>query len=180
MIRASAWALVGAVCVCVVAGGCYSPNARVTADEMGEIDQATYLILTDQLQRVRNVLKKPAKVCIGTLPKGHSGGLAPVAPEVVARLNAEQAAFEPRLELVAEIECLAYYVTNKGYFEPERSDVLAYAGMLDYADDCGPWMGGLYSMGSLNRSAIYDVKVANGVAELTGGEDCRRIMWIRS
>jgi hypothetical protein len=177
MLRASWIALL----VCAAAlPGCYSPTVKVAADEMDESDRATYLILSDQLQRVRNVMKGPAKVCIGTLPNGHSGGLAPVPPDVVARLQGEQASLEPRLYIIANVECLAHYVQHNAYYEAEDSDVLAYAGMLGYDDNCGPWMGGLYSPGDLSRIAMYDVKVTGGIAELTGGEDCRGIRWIRS
>lgn len=172
--------LAGTALAGMVLAGCYSPNVKVAADEMGEVDRATYLILTDQLQRVRNVLQRDAKVCVGLLPEGHSGGLALVPDDVVARLKSEQEALQPRLELLSGVRCLAYYVQEKAGITPESSDILAYAGAPGYAHKCGHWMGGLYNQGSINRNAIYDVEVKNGVAELTGGEDCRGITWYRS
>ncbi|MBL9033761.1 MAG: hypothetical protein JNN33_03300 [Rhodospirillaceae bacterium] len=174
------WALAGALVAGL--GGCYSPRANIAADAMGTEDTATYLVLTDQLQRVRNVLKKPAKVCLGVFPEGQSRGLAPVPDHIVERIASEQSGIEPKLELVANVECLVHYVRDKAYFEPESSDTLAYAGTLpSYANrQCGDWFGGLYNQANIDREVEYDMEVEDGVARLTGGEDCRRIRWYRS
>lgn len=176
-------ALAGILLACLVLAGCYSPDATIAADAMGAEDTATYLILTDQLQRVRNVLKKPAKVCLGVFPNGRSSGLDLVPDHVVERLVREQAAIAPRLELAAGVECLLRYVRNTAFVVPEKSDILAYAGALpSYATHrpCGDWFGGLYDQLHINRGVEYDVEVENGIARLTGGEDCSPIYWYRS
>lgn len=174
-------ALLGLVLAAAALGGCYTPDAKVTADEMGQDDTATYLILTDQLQRVRNVLKKPAKVCLGRLPAGPSGGLALVPGDVLERLRREQAVIEPQLELVASIECLAYFVRDKGPFTPEESDILVYSGELEprwLKRRCGDLLGGFYDRANFDRAAEYDVEIENGVARLTGGH-CPALRMVR-
>ncbi len=161
--------------------GCYTPDAKVATGEMGQDDTATYLILTDQLQRVRNVLKKPAKVCLGRLPAGPSGGLALVPGDILERLRREQAAIEPQLELVASIECLAYFVRDKGPFTPEESDILVYSGERPHygrKGPCGDLLGGFYDRANFDRAAEYDVEVENGVAKLTGGH-CPPLRMVR-
>jgi hypothetical protein len=140
------------------------------------------LILTDQLQRVRNVLRKPAKVCLGTFPNGTSRGLSFVPTHIASRLRDDQAGIEPRLELSDSIECLAYYVQNKAGFTPEPTDILVYSGELpSYATNrpCGDYIGGFYDRGQFDRSAEYGVAVENGVAKLTGGH-CPHQYYVRS
>lgn len=173
--------LVAAVLAGMLLGGCYSTNATIAAGELTEDDTAAYLILSDQLQRVRNVLKAPAKVCLGRLQNGPSGGLSPVPVQVFERLRRDQAAIEPRLELSASIECLAYYVRDKGPFTAEETDILVYSGELSrWATNrpCGDLLGGFYDRGNLDRSAEYGVAVENGVAKLTGGH-CPHQYYVR-
>lgn len=163
-------------------GGCYTTNATIKADGMSEEELATYLILTDQLQRVRKVLQKPVKVCLGTFPNGTSRGLSFVPPHIVSRLRDDQAGIEPRLELTDSIECLAYYVEDKAGLTPEPSDILVYSGELpSYASNrpCGDYLGGFYDRGQYDRSAEYGVAIENGVASLTGGH-CPRQYYVRS
>ena len=165
-------ATAAAILMGLMLGGCYTTNATITADGMSEEELATYLILTDQLQRVRNVLQKTATVCLGTVPDGPSGGLSLVPPHIVFRLRDDQAGIEPRLELSDSIECLAYYVRDKAGFTPEPTDILVYSGELSrYATNrpCGDYLGGFYDRGNFDRSAEYGVAVENGVARLTGG-----------
>lgn len=162
-------------------GGCYTTDQTITAEGKSDDELAAYLILADQLQRARNVLREPAKVCLGSVPRGISGGLAPVPTDIVARLMEDQAALEPRLELSASIECLAHYVGDKQGFTPEDSDILVYWGKLPpWASNrpCGDYLGGFYDMGNFNRSAEYGVAIENGVAKLTGGH-CPHQWYVR-
>lgn len=165
----------------LLVSGCYAPQATISADTFSEEDTATYLILTDQLQRVRNVLDAPAKVCLARLENEPYGGLALVPPQVVERLRRDQAALDSTLELIASVECLAHYVRDKGPFTPEESDVLVYSGKLpQYAANrpCGDLRGGFYDPGNLDRSAEYGLSVENGVAKLTGGH-CPHQYYVR-
>ena len=182
MSRISGRMATAAVILGLVLGGCYTTNATIKVDGMSEEELATYLILTDQLQRVRNVLRKPAKVCLGTVPNGTGGGLSFVPPHIVSRLRDDQAAIEPRLELSDSIGCLAYYVRDKAGFTPEPTDILVYSGELpSYATNrpCGDYVGGFYDRGNFDRSAEYGVAVENGVARLTGGH-CPHQYYVRS
>lgn len=101
--------------------------------------------------------------------------------QVFERLRRDQAAIEPRLELSASIECLAYYVRDKGPFTAEETDILVYSGELSrWATNrpCGDLLGGFYDRGNLDRSAEYGVAVENGVAKLTGGH-CPHQYYVR-
>ena len=169
----------GVVIACVLFAGCADPTVSIKVTGLSEQDTATYLILSDQLQRVRNVLKKPATVCIGTFTSGRYDGIAPVPPYVMDRLQGEQASAEVRLSLVSSFECLAHYVRDKGPFTPEATDILAYAGAG--GGPCGAWSGGMYNQGNLDRGVDYDMVVENGVARLTGGRGCApSLRWYRT
>ncbi len=147
---------------------CADPSARIKATDFGELDTVSYLILSDQLQRVRNVLKQPSLVCVGVIPK--FGRISPVSGEVMARLQAEPVSAEIPLEIVSTFECLAHYVRDKGPFTPERSDILAYAKRAN--DPCGEWSGGMYNQGNLDRAVFYDLVDEDGIARLVGGREC--------
>lgn len=173
--------LVAAIVAGLFLSGCYSTQATIAAGDLNEDDTATYLILADQLQRVRNVLKEPAKVCLARYQSELGGVLSLVSPNVVDRLRRDQAAIAPQLELSANIECLAYYVRDKGPFTPEETDILVYSGKLpEWASNkpCGDLLGGFYDPGNFDRSAEYGVAVENGVAKLTGGH-CPHQYYVR-
>jgi len=171
--------IAGLVAACLLLGACADPDVNVRATDFGEEDTAAYLILSDQLQRIRNVLKKPVSVCMGTFPNGQYHGVALVPGHVVHRLNEEQADADIRLEISSTYECLAHYVRDKGPFTPERSEILAFIGRYD--GPCGEWFGGMYKQGNLDRGVQYNVEVKDGVARLTGGRGCgRSLQWYRS
>ena len=173
--------LVAAMVMGLFLNGCYTTHTTIAAGELSQDDTAAYLILTDQLQRVRNVLKEPAKVCLAHYRSGVGGGLSLVPPDVLERLRRDQAAIEPHLELSASVECLAYYVRDKGPFTPEETDMLVYSGELpEWASNrpCGDLVGGFYDPGNFDRSAEYGVAVEDGVAKLTGGH-CPHQYYVR-
>lgn len=171
--------LAGFFIACALLGGCADPDVSIRAAEYGEEDTATYLILTDQLQRIRNVVKQPATVCMGTFPNGRYHGIAPVPSYVVDRLKDEQANAEISLEIASTFECIAYYVRDKGPFTPERTDILAFMGRG--GGPCGEWFGGMYNQGNLDRGVDYNVAVEDGIARLTGGRGCASsLLWYRS
>lgn len=181
-------AVIAASCVPLV--GCYRPDAKIEADAMWEGDRAIYLILTDQLQRIRNVTQKPAKVCLAAMIQGQYGVLTPVSQAVADRLAGEQAGIQPKLELANSVECIAYYVDDSALYASEPTDVLIYAGALDgvpgtlddlgFSSSCDKWFGGRHGLEAADTRVHYEVEVENGVAKLTGGEDCRSLMWYRS
>ena len=169
----------GLVAACFLLGACADPDVTVQAGDFGEEDTAAYLILSDQAQRVRNILKKPVSVCMGTFPNGPHHGIALVPDDVMDRLKEEQASADIRLEIASTYECLSYYMRDKGSFTPQRSDILVFTGLYD--GPCGKWFGGLYDQGSLDRGVQYDVEVENGIAKLVGGRGCgRSLQWYRS
>ena len=171
--------IAGLVAACLLLAACADPDVSITATEFDENDTASYLVLSDQLQRIRNVLKKPVSVCMGVFPNGQYHGVALVPGHVVDRLNKEQASADIRLDIASTYECLAYYTRDKGSFAPERSDILAFTGLYD--GPCGRWFGGMYNQGNLDRGVQYNVEVENGVARLTGGRGCgRSLQWYRS
>jgi hypothetical protein len=170
------------VIACVLVAGCADPSVSIKATEFSEQqDTATYLILSDQLDRVRNVLKKPARVCAGTFPDGLYKGVAPVPPSVLARLVEEQAKAksEIALDVVSDYQCLTYYVRNKVFFQPEASDVLTVAARYD--GNCGKWLGGMYGPGTFDHNVEYNMEIKDGVARLTGGRECAsNYYWYRT
>ena len=171
--------LAGPFVALLLLGACADPDVSIQANEFGEEDTAAYLILSDQAQRVRNILGKPASVCMGMFPNGPHHGIALVPHDVMDRLNQEQASADVRLEIASTYECLSYYTRDKGGFAPQRSDILVFTGL--YEGPCGKWFGGMYDQGSLDRGVQYDVEVENGVAKLVGGRGCgRSLQWYRS
>ncbi len=187
MATTSAWAK-AVLLSCLVLSGCYSPSASIEAGAMSEDDTATYLVLTDQLERVRNIYLRSRTVCLALLPNGPFGGLGVVPGQVMERLQRDQSVIEPRLELTSDPECLVHYAQEKGFIEPRWTDVLAYAGAARstyYLDpsldpsDCGEWFGGLhsYTPRKLSRQVSYDTETVDGIAKLTGGENCVRMRW---
>jgi len=165
--------------ICALAAGCADPSVSIKATEFSEQDTATYLILSDQLDRVRNVLKKPARVCVGTFPNGLYKGVAPISPGVLARLVQEQAKGDIPLDVVSDYQCLTYYVRNKVFFQPEASDVLTVAARYD--GNCGKWLGGMYGPGTFDHDVQYNMEVTDGVARLTGGRECAsNYYWYRT
>lgn len=179
------WRVASVLAVCLLLPACAGPDATVGADEFGEQDTATYLILSDQLQRVRNIraretssglIAKPeARVCVGTLPQGTYGAIAPVPGYIVDRLREDQSKADIKLDVVSSYECLVHYTRDDGPYIAEESDVLSYAGE-DRLGQCGRWFGGM----SGRQPVAYDVEIESGVARLSGGRRCGRQRWIRT
>src|SRR5262245_50938425 len=171
---------------------CTQPSATIKAGEFSEPDTAYYLILSDQLQRVRSVHEattrgsQPAeattlRVCVGVMPYGRST-IEPADLAIVDRLRSEQADEQVKLDVVSSFECLAQYTHDDEPITAEYSDSLSYAGAgnLSYFQDeegCGAWFGG-----SSDRGAVeYNVEVEDGVATLTGGRLCAAYSyWVRT
>ena len=164
---------------------CAGSGATIKAGEFAENDTAIYLVLSDQLQRVRNVrareagsgtIRRPeARVCVAVLPDGKYGGIAPVPSHIVDRLQQDQSSAEFKLEVVSSYECLAHYTRDDGPFTAEESDVLSYVGE-EPQGQCGKWIGGT----SGRETIQYDVEIEGGVARLTGGHRCVQQYWIRT
>lgn len=164
--------------------GCAGSGATIKVGEFSENDTPIYLVLSDQLQRVRNVRERQAssgaarrseaRVCVGFLPHGTYGGIAPVPADIVDRLQHDQSSADIKLDIVSSYECLAHYTRDDGPFTAEPSDVLSYAGAAQ--GQCGDWIGG-----SSGRETIqYEVEIEGGVARLSGGERCVRQYWVRT
>jgi hypothetical protein len=167
--------------VCLLLGACVGSDASIRAGELDESDTATYLILSDQLQRIRNVRAREAsanpetRVCLGVLPQGTYGGIALVPDYVVDRLRADQSNVDIKLDIVSSYECLAHYTREDAGFAPEESDALSYAGP-EPSGQCGEWIGGT----SGRETIQYDIEVEGGVARLSGSSRCVRQYWIRT
>jgi hypothetical protein len=171
---------IAAAIVCVAAAGCADPSASIKANEFSEQDTATYLILTDQLDRVRNVLKKPARVCTGTFPNGLYKGIAPIPAGVLARLAGEQAKADIPFEVASSYECLSRYVRDRAFFQPEPSDALAVSAHDEWGP-CGDWLGGMYDPGKFDHQVNYRLEIEDGLARLTGGRECAAsLRWYRT
>jgi hypothetical protein len=164
--------------------GCVGSDAAIKVGEFSDTDTPIYLVLSDQLQRVRNVREREAssgtarrsevRVCAGFLPQGTYGGIAPVPDEIVDRLQQDQSSAEFEFEIVSSYECLAHYTRDDGPFTAEPSDALIYAGAE--RGRCGDWIGG-----SSGRETIqYEVEIEAGVARLSGGERCVHQYWVRT
>jgi len=172
---------------------CTGPTASIKAGDFSEADTAYYLILSDQLQRVRNVQEATTRgtqnsaaatmlrVCVGVMPYG-PGVIEPVDPVIVDRLRSDQANDPIKLDVVSSVECLAYYVRDAGSVTAEDSDTLSYAGVGNLSvflndEGCGAWFGG-----GIDRGAVeYDVEIEDGVATLTGGRACAsHSYWVRT
>jgi hypothetical protein len=167
----------GIVAACLLLGACADPDVSVKATDFAEDDTAAYLILSDQLQRVRNVLKKPTRVCAATFA-GRYDGIEPVPSYVMDRLESEQATAKIRLNVISTFERPVHYVRDKGPFTPEATELLVY--VRPGGGLCGEWYGGMYNQGNLDRSVGYNVVVEDGVARLTGGRGCAAsLSWYR-
>jgi hypothetical protein len=166
----------GLAVACLLLAACTDPDVRVPASDFGEEDTAYYLVLSDQLQRVRNILDEPATVCAAV--ELHDG-MAPVPPLILERLASEQEGNEVPLSVVSTSECLVHYTRDKGPFTPERTDVLVLVRRENYAT-CGKSFGGMTNQRNLNRGGYYNVEVEQGVAHLTGGGTCGALRWYRS
>lgn len=168
--------IAGLVAACLLLGACADPDVSVKSTDQ-RAGHGSILILSDQLQRVRNVLKKPVTVCAAMYLYD---GIAPVAPSVLDRLASEQPSAGILLDVSSTFECLAYYVRDKGPFTPARTDLLVLV-RHQGAGHCGEWFGGMYNQGNLDRGVDYNVVVEDGVARLTGGRGCASsLRWYRS
>ena len=167
------WHAAGSVVACVLLAACADPDVRIAAGEFGSEDTAAYLILSDQLQRVRNVLKKPSTVCAAI---ALHDGIAPVPPAVLDRLAGEQAENQIPLDVASNVECLVHYTRDKGPFVPVQTDILVLV-RHQGRGYCGEWFGGMYNQGNLNRGVDYNVVVEQGIAHLTGGRSCASALW---
>jgi hypothetical protein len=171
----------GLVAVGLLLGACTGSGATIRAGELSENDTATYLILSDQLQRVRNVRAREAsaspeaRVCVGILPQGAYGGIAPVPNDIVDRLRDDQAKVDIKLDIVSSFECLAHYTREDAGFTAEESDALSYAGP-EPSGQCGKWIGGT----SGRETIQYDIAVESGMARLSGASRCARQYWVRT
>ncbi|HEX4893214.1 MAG TPA: hypothetical protein VFV47_07980 [Hyphomicrobiaceae bacterium] len=163
---------------------CAGSEPAIKVGELGESDTPIFLVLSDQLQRVRNVREREAgaatarrpeaRVCVAFLPDGAYGGVAPVPGHIVNRLQQEQSGADITFDIVSSYECLAHYTRDDGPFTAEPSDVLIYAGAAE--GQCGNWIGG-----SSGRETIqYELEIEGGIARLSGGERCVRQYWIRT
>jgi hypothetical protein len=163
---------------------CAGSNPTIKVGEFSDNDTPIYLVISDQLQRVRNVREREAgggtarrsgaRVCLGFLPQGKYGGIAPVPAEIVDRLQRDQSSAEIKFDIVSSYECLAHYTRDDGPFTAESSDALVYAGAEK--GRCGEWIGG-----SSGRETIqYEVEIEAGVARLSGGERCAYQYWVRT
>jgi hypothetical protein len=170
---------------------CMQPSASIKAGDFSEADTAYYLILSDQLQRVRNVQEATARggqdsattlrACVGVMPYG-PGVIEPVDPTIVDRLRSEQANEPIKLDVVSSFECLAYYTRDVDPMTAEHSDTLSFAGVGNLSvfrndEGCGAWFGGGDDRGAVE----YNVEVEDGVATLTGGRACAaHSYWVRT
>lgn len=186
MIRASA----GAMLVAFLSA-CTQPSATINAGHFNESDTAYYLILSDQLQRVRNIQEATTRdgsdstatvrVCIGVMPYG-PGVIEPADPAIVERLRSDQTNESIKLDVVSTVECLAYYIRDADPMTAEHSDTLSFAGagnLSVFRNDqgCGVWFGGGDDRGAVE----YNVEVEDGVAVLTGGRACAAYgYWVRT
>ena len=172
--------------------GCVQPSARIKSGDFSAADTAYYLILSDQLERVRNVQEAtargsqnsaaaPLRVCVGVMPYG-PGVIEPADPTIVDRLRSDQANDSIKLDVVSSFECLAYYTRDADPMTVEHSDTLSFAGVGNLSvfrndEGCGAWFGG----GDDRRAVEYNVEVEDGVAALTGGRACAAHgYWVRS
>ena len=114
-------------------------------------------------------------MCVGVLPQGTYGGIAPVPNDIVDRLRGDQAKVDVKLDIVSSYECLAHYTREDGGFMAEESDALSYAGP-EPSGQCGEWIGGT----SGRETIQYNIEVESGVARLSGGHRCVHQYWIRT
>jgi len=179
------WYAASVLAACLSLSACAGSDATIPAGEFGESDTASYLILSDQLQRVRDVRAREmsngsitgpeARVCVGVLPQGTHGGIAPVPSDIVDRLRADQFNADINLDVVSSYECLAHYTREDGVYEAEESDALSYVGPEPWGQ-CGKWIGGTFGRETLQ----YDIEVKDGVGRLSGGRRCVHQYWIRT
>ena len=170
---------------------CAQPTARIKAGDFAEAETAYYLILSDQLQRVRNIQEAMARggqnlaatlrVCVGIMPYG-PGVIEPADPAIVDPLRSEQANEPIKLDVVSSFGCLAYYKRDADPMTAEYSDSLSFAGVGNLSvfrndEGCGAWFGGGDDRGAVE----YNVEVEDGVATLTGGRACAaHSYWVRT
>ena len=150
---------------------CANSNPTINAGELPEEQARAYLIFSDELQRVRNVWKKPVDVCLAAndlTDNPGRGGLHAVWPAVMDRLRAENDKAAIKLTLDSSEDCVKASGNEK--------HVLVLAGQ---GFGTNSWMGGnckqfegvLYAP-PINRLVTYDFENRDGKLALIGGDVC--------
>ena len=181
------WRVTIAALAIAMSSGCATPpTVSMKVGELSETGMAHYLVLADQLDRVRKFGEVPARlrkagktsatVCVGVLPEP-VWLIAPADDALLERLRNDETNQEFKFNFVSSPECLARYTLTDEPFDAEPTDVLAYVGLAYQGGKCGKWVGGVGNDGGNE----YDLKINNGVATLTGGRGCAAYgRWIRS
>ncbi|HVO03040.1 MAG TPA: hypothetical protein VMT54_12605 [Candidatus Cybelea sp.] len=174
----------------LVLAACASPSISMKSGEFTDEQARSYLIYADQLQRVRNVWKKPMPVCLAmedTDPLHRALGgpnlVMPTWPEVLERLRHENDNAAVKLAIDSSEQCLGEFVrTGNGPAPVQPQDA---ALILAEARDgeppkgvCGHKYVGGYHTTSRDSFVSYDVETEAGVMKLTGGEACM-IGWFK-
>ena len=165
-----------------LAAACTTPTASIQTGEL-EGDQArTYLIYSDQLQRVRNIWRHSVPVCLAMKDWMHQSDwrttmVMPTWPEVVERLKRDNARAEIKLDIDSSPACLAKYVKVQNGPAPvmPREGALVFAEGRDTewaTGGCGHKFSGGMHAADFDRYGTYDVDDKNGVMTLSGGQVC--------
>ena len=157
---------------------CASPTATIQTGALPEEQARAYLIFSDELDRVRNIWKKPVAVCLAAnslsdLPGG--GPVHVVSPDVLDRLRTDNDAAAVKLAIDSSPDCIKSAGT--------ADNVLVLAGQ-DFGErwmgngNCRQFEGVLYAPPT-NRLVTYDFEIRNGKVALVGGEVCH-LGWYRA
>lgn len=167
---------VAAVAALFLLSACAGTSATIKSGELSEQDARAYLILSDQLRRVRNVWKNPVGVCLAAGDLGdtplYRTGLDVVSPEVLDRLRADNENAEIKLNIESSQDCLSRHAAASS--TTGKVLVLAGQGMGSSpmgAGNCKQFEGVIYAP-PINRLVTYDFEQRDGVLALTGGDVC--------
>lgn len=166
-----------ALSACVISG------VQIKSGELPEGQAVAYMILADQLNRVRNIWpSEPPKTClVASMPSNASAwdsGVGPIDPAILARLQQDNEKASERLEIESSSACMARFFDSEGKLLRDVADgtVLLAAGdglsFSLFSNTCREHQGALYQPPRHDHIVTYDLRNANGMLSLVGGDPC--------
>jgi hypothetical protein len=160
---------------------CAISDVQIKSGEMPEDQAVTYMILSDQLNRVRNIWpSEPPKAClVASMPgPAYMAGVGPIDPAILARLQQDNEKAAEKLEIDSSPACMTKFFGADGKLlrEVDKGFVLLATGhdlgFTLFASNCREHEGAIYRPPNTNHIVTYDLRNENGMLSLVGGDPC--------